>query len=150
MARLPSERYLMQQIGGRVVLFEDFTEREITSFDPANSITAATALEQIVDSDDLGDEDKCYASFWAGYFHFYAGPDAEMTRTEADPVLTEDGMVLVSHGGIEVVRFDPCDDNATAMAQLPIHECGLIPNEKARAHFWCGFFYAHASGGSDA
>lgn len=71
MARLPSEQYLMQQIGSQVTLFEDFTEREIARFDPADGNAAADALDVIRDSE-LSGEDKCYACFWAGYFHAYA------------------------------------------------------------------------------
>lgn len=36
MARLPSGRYLMQQTGGKAVLFEDYTEREIVRCDPGD------------------------------------------------------------------------------------------------------------------
>jgi hypothetical protein len=143
MARLPSERYLMQQIGGDVILFEDGSEREIVRFDPANSMDSARALEEIQASD-LGAEDASFACFWAGYFHAYAGPDAEMVRTAADPQL-EDGQVVVRAGGTEVARFDPRDQNATAQVQKDVHDSHLIPAERSRAHFWCGFFYARSS-----
>lgn len=68
MARLPSERFLIQQIGSDVVLFEDMSEREIVRFPAANGNAAAKAQKEIYDSE-LNDEDKCYAHFWSGYFH---------------------------------------------------------------------------------
>lgn len=68
MSRLPSERFLIQQIGGQVVLFEDVTEREIVRFDPSNGNAAAQAQKTIYDSE-LSDEDKCFAHFWSGYFY---------------------------------------------------------------------------------
>lgn len=72
MARLPSEKYLMQDIGGTVILFEDFTEREIVRFDPADRDEVAKAQKVIHDSWDLSEEDKCFAHLWSGYFHAHA------------------------------------------------------------------------------
>jgi len=71
MARLPSERYIIQQIGGAVVLFEDGTERELIRFDPANADAAAKAQKDIHDSE-LAAEDKAFAHFWSGYFYAHA------------------------------------------------------------------------------
>lgn len=71
MARLPSEQWLIQQIGGEVVLFEQYTEREIVRFDPSDSDAAARAQSAIHDSE-LSDEDKCFAHFWSGYFYAHA------------------------------------------------------------------------------
>lgn len=81
MSRLPSERYLIQQIGGDVVIFaeESFTEpeREIvrvplfTDDDEVNASGMARAQKVIHDSE-LDDEDKCFAHFWCGYFYGYA------------------------------------------------------------------------------
>jgi hypothetical protein len=71
MARLPSERFLIQQIGGAVIVFEDGTEREIVRFDPANGDDSAKAQKAIFDSD-MSPEDKCFAHFWSGYFYAYA------------------------------------------------------------------------------
>lgn len=71
MARLPSEQYLIQNIGGEVILWEDGTEREIVRFDPSDANAAAQAQKIIWDSD-LGDEDKCFAIFWSGYFYAHA------------------------------------------------------------------------------
>lgn len=72
MARLPSERYLIQQIDGQVVLFEDGTEREIVRFDPTDANATARAQRAIFLSE-LNAEDKCFAHFWSGYFHAHAG-----------------------------------------------------------------------------
>lgn len=72
MARLPGERYLIQQIDGQVILFEDGSEREIVRFNPADANDAAKAQKVIYDSE-LTDEEKCYAHFWAGYFYAHAG-----------------------------------------------------------------------------
>jgi hypothetical protein len=71
MARLPSERYVMQQIEDDVVLFEDYTEREIVRFNPSNQDATAKAQKVIHDSE-LSDEDKTFAHFWSGYFYAYS------------------------------------------------------------------------------
>lgn len=71
MARLPSERWLIQQQGGEVILFEDGSEREIVRFDPSDGNAAAKAQKVIFDSE-LSDEDKCFAHFWSGYFYAHA------------------------------------------------------------------------------
>lgn len=68
MARLPSELYVMQQIDGQVILWEDGSEREIVRFDPSDANAAARAQKVIFDSK-LSDEDKCFAHFWSGYFY---------------------------------------------------------------------------------
>lgn len=143
MARLPSERFLMQQIGGAVILFEDFTEREIARFDPADGIAVQNALEVIRASDDLGDEDKCFACFWAGYFHAYADRSPEVP---GEIFVTEhDGIVTVTTAGTEVVAFTAADGNAAARAQKRVYDCASLSQpEKDRAHFWSGFFYAQA------
>lgn len=71
MAKLPSERFLIQQIDGQVVLFENYTEREIVRFYPSDSNATAQAQKTIYDSE-LSDEDKCFAHFWSGYFYAHA------------------------------------------------------------------------------
>ncbi len=76
MARLPSEQYLIQQIGGQVVLFRDFTEETIVRFDPSDRDATAKAQKVIADSI-LSDEDKCFAHFWSGYFYAHAPYDEE-------------------------------------------------------------------------
>ena len=145
MARLPSEMFLVQQVGEGVVLFEDFTEREIARFNPASAASSEAYLAAVRESE-LGDEDQCYAQFWAGYFAAYAGhpspPDGCPVRTHP-----ETGRVYVYAPGVSapVASFDPRDQNATAQAQKPIHDSGLSDEDRGRAHFWCGFFYARAS-----
>ena len=72
MARLPSQQYLMQQVGNDVVLWEDGSEVEIVRFNPSDSDAVAKAQKVIHDSK-LSAEDKCFAHFWSGYFFFAAG-----------------------------------------------------------------------------
>jgi RecB family endonuclease NucS len=72
MARLPSERYVIQQIDGSVVLFEDGTEREIVRFDPDDKNATAQAQGVIHYNEEMSDEDKTFAHFWSGYFHAHA------------------------------------------------------------------------------
>jgi hypothetical protein len=72
MARLPSRTYLIQQIGAEVIIFHEYTEKEIVRFDPSSGDAAAKAQKVIYDSPDLSAEDKCYAHFWSGYFHAHA------------------------------------------------------------------------------
>jgi len=71
MARLPSENFLIQQIDGMVVLFEDHTEREIIRFDPSDADVIAFA-QKVIHESELSPEDKCFAHFWSGYFHAHA------------------------------------------------------------------------------
>jgi hypothetical protein len=75
MARLPSERYLMQRIGGTVVLFEEGTEREIAKFDPSDRASVEQARQAIRRSD-LDVADKEDAHFWCGYFHAQSAASA--------------------------------------------------------------------------
>jgi hypothetical protein len=72
MAQLPSQDYLIQQIGGNVILFHRDTEEEIVKFDPSDMNATAIAQRTIYDSQ-LSDEDKCFAHFWCGYFYAYSG-----------------------------------------------------------------------------
>lgn len=47
----------------------------------------------------------------------------------------------------ELMRFDPSDPNAAAIAQKTIYDLeDLSPEQKCFAHFWSGYFYAHATG----
>jgi hypothetical protein len=71
-ARLPSYGYLIQQIDGIVILFEDGSEREIVRYSAGDQDATARAQKTIYDSE-LSPEDKCYAHFWAGYFWAHAG-----------------------------------------------------------------------------
>ena len=70
MARLPSEQFLIQQIGTRVILFEDHSEREIVSFNPRN-IKEVIEAQKIIHESELTLEDKCFAHFWSGYFYSF-------------------------------------------------------------------------------
>lgn len=72
MAKLPSERWLIQQIDGVVILFEPGPETEIVRFNPADGNACAMAQKVIYDSELLSDEDKCFAHFWSGYFYAHA------------------------------------------------------------------------------
>jgi hypothetical protein len=70
MARLaPESEWLLQQIGGVVVLFHEHTEEEIVRFDPANGDATAWSQQTIHDNNKLTDEEKCFAHFWSGYFY---------------------------------------------------------------------------------
>jgi hypothetical protein len=71
MARLPGDRYLIQQIGGQVILFERYTEREIVRTGTLGD-EIAKAQQVIHESPDLTDEEKCFAHFWCGYFYAHA------------------------------------------------------------------------------
>lgn len=71
MARLTqSSNWLMQQIGGEVVLFHEYTEEEVVRFDPANP--KQSVYRQIDQNQDLTNEEKWLAGFWAGYFYAHA------------------------------------------------------------------------------
>jgi hypothetical protein len=143
MARLPGMMHVMQQSGGIVRLFEDGSEDIITIFDPADGIVVAWALDAIRNSARLTDEDKCFALLWAGYFHAHAVRYPEVPREQ---FVREDGRdVVVTCGGIEIVRFDPANQDAVARAQLAVHLSALSQDAKDRAHFWSGFHYGHAT-----
>jgi hypothetical protein len=63
-----------------------------------------------------------------------------------------DGVVVIFHRytEVEVVRFDPHSRDATAKAQGAIYrDTHLSDEEKSFAHFWCGYFYAHANVGEE-
>ena len=145
MARLPSQMYVMQQMDGVVVLFEDGSERQIMRFDPADGRSAELALEEIRESG-LGDEDRCFACFWTGYFRGCALPGATLPH-DSFIAETPEGLVVVTVSGSEIVRFNPRDANAAAMAQKSIYDSALSEDERNRAHFWSGYFYARASEG---
>lgn len=74
MARLPSYMYLIQQIDGDVVLWrEHYDEEEIVRFPVNDGDAVARAQHTIHLSEQLTDEDKCFAHFWSGYFYAHAG-----------------------------------------------------------------------------
>lgn len=58
-----------------------------------------------------------------------------------------DGIVVVfdQYTQEEIVKVDPADADAMAKVQRVIHDNDrLDPEQKCFAHFWCGYFYAHA------
>ena len=60
-----------------------------------------------------------------------------------------DGKVILFHRYTEeeIVRFDPSDANAAALAQAAIHFSAQLSDEdKTFAHFWSGYFYGCAAG----
>lgn len=70
MAQLPPDgQWLVQQIGGEVILFERYTEEEIASWIPGDQNSIGPALKVIWESDRLDGEQKTLAAFWAGYFY---------------------------------------------------------------------------------
>lgn len=69
MARLPSEDWLIQQIGGEVVLFRPGDEAEVVRYPAGDMDATAKAQKVIYDSPLLSAEDKCFAHFWSGYFY---------------------------------------------------------------------------------
>ena len=73
MAQLPPDgEWLIQQIDGQVILFQRYTEQEIVRFDSHDGDAAARAQSAIYETDQLTDEQKCFAHFWSGYFYAYA------------------------------------------------------------------------------
>jgi hypothetical protein len=45
----------------------------------------------------------------------------------------------------EIIKVDPANADAMARAQREIYDDDrLSPEQKCFAHFWCGYFYAHA------
>lgn len=71
------ERHLMQQIGGKVILFERYTERELVRFDPSDADASAQAQQVIHLLPELSPEEKSFAHFWSGYFYAHATIDKE-------------------------------------------------------------------------
>jgi hypothetical protein len=72
-AQLPPDgEWLIQQIGGEVILFHRYTEEEIVRFDPSDANASAQAQKVIYDTDLLNDEQKSMAHFWSGYFYAHA------------------------------------------------------------------------------
>lgn len=58
-----------------------------------------------------------------------------------------DGQVVLFEVGTEreIVRFDPSIADATAKAQKAIYDSELSAEDKCFAHFWSGYFHAHAT-----
>ena len=73
MAQLPPDgEWLIQHIGGQVILFHRHTEEEVVRFDPTNPSSCARAQRTISESTKLDAEQKCFAHFWSGYFYAHA------------------------------------------------------------------------------
>lgn len=73
MAGLPPDgTWLVNQSGGIVRVFHRYTEETIVEFDPSDANAAAQAQHTIYLSNQLDDEQKCYAHFWSGYFYAHA------------------------------------------------------------------------------
>lgn len=73
MAQLPPDgTWLIQQIGGEVILFHRYTEEEIARWNPADPMSFGPAVKTIWESDQLDGEQKSMAVFWAGYFYAHA------------------------------------------------------------------------------
>jgi hypothetical protein len=73
MARLPSDKFLIQMIGDdTVLLFEQYTEREIVRFAVKDSHSFAAGQRMIYQNEELSTEDKAFAHFWCGYFYAHA------------------------------------------------------------------------------
>ena len=66
------ESWLIQQIGGEVILFQRYTEEEVVRFPADDADAAAKAQKVIYDTDQLTDEEKCFAHFWSGYFYAHS------------------------------------------------------------------------------
>jgi hypothetical protein len=68
-------------------------------------------------------------------------PDGEYLIQQNDGLVT----LFNQYTQEELVKFDPADANATAQAQGTIHRLKqLNPEQKCFAHFWSGYFHAHA------
>lgn len=67
---------------------------------------------------------------------------------DGDWLVQQDGGVVRifhRHTEEELLRFDPSNIKASARAQTVIHGLTQLDAEqKAFAHFWSGYFYAHA------
>jgi hypothetical protein len=78
MAQLPPDGdWLIQQVGGEVIIFQQISEREIARWDVTDGDATARAQKIIYESDLLTDEAKCFAHFWSGYFYAYSRVNAE-------------------------------------------------------------------------
>lgn len=79
MAQLPPDgQYLIQQIDGKVILFERHTEEELVKFDPTDGDAVAKAQYTIHTHPDLDEQQRCFAHFWSGYFYAHANNEPEL------------------------------------------------------------------------
>lgn len=72
MAQLPGDRFLIQQVGGDVILFGRHDGEEIVKFDPTDREAVVAALATIHTSTVLTEDEKAFAHFWSGYFYAIA------------------------------------------------------------------------------
>lgn len=73
MAQLPPDgEWMIQQIGGQVILFNRFTEEEIVRFNPNDADESARAQGTIHHAEQINAEQKSMAHFWSGYFYAHA------------------------------------------------------------------------------
>lgn len=69
MARLAQDSpWLIQQNSGVVTISNEYTHEEIVSYDVMDADATGRAQKDIAFSQ-LGEEEKCFAHFWAGYFY---------------------------------------------------------------------------------
>lgn len=75
-----------------------------------------------------------------------------MARLPSEQFLIQhiDGQVILFEDMTEreIIKFDPTDPDATSRAQKVIFDSELSDEDKCFAHFWSGYFYAHAGGHS--
>lgn len=72
MAQLPGGEWVIQQIGGQVILYHRDTEEEVVRFDPSDANAAAMAQGTVHRDPRLDEEQKSFAHFWSGYFYAHA------------------------------------------------------------------------------
>lgn len=68
-------------------------------------------------------------------------PDGRIKIQQNDGVVS----IFDSYTDEVFLTFNPHDADACAKAQKNIHDCEKLDDEqKSFAHFWSGYFYAHA------
>lgn len=68
-------------------------------------------------------------------------PDGEWLIQEIDGIV----VLFHRHTEEEIIRFNPADADAAAIAQSTIYQDSRLTDEqKCFAHFWSGYFYATA------
>lgn len=68
----PDGTWLIQQIGGEVVLFHRHTQVEVVRFNPGDLSSVLPAQRVIAEYPRLSAEQKSFAHFWSGYFFAHA------------------------------------------------------------------------------
>lgn len=73
MAQLPPDgEFIIQQIGGNVVLFRRHTEEQLAAWVATDGGACARAQVDIAGLEELNGEQKAMAHFWSGYFYAHA------------------------------------------------------------------------------